>query len=562
MNNIDINQVEFGELQKIAEDMFKKFVFEKSDLNQEEFEKEIHRYARKILNANLRKDGITGARINIKDINNKLHPTTNGGMSFRERENGKETSVLAINFDKIINGTIAKNKRVTRGLSSNNPKIRMQTITSFFETMQHEYRHYKQDRAIILDDDRVGYTLKEKYVMAKEKACRFLDDKFFYKFKRNYEKQYKEADARLSGKTEALTICKNAYLLTKQKIINGELQNISIEDVDEDIFKRAVSRETNDIVMSNEISFFKATGNREKMTDNATTLAISCNKKILKLVPILGVEFDENGRKRTVDEIIKIEKSELKCEKDPEFRKQIEECMDMIYTQKFFYEMNDKDFKETVKRLGKEKTVEILNRCNRYNENTLIKNKQDLYSVQQDSKCIINGSSFVTNTRYNNCIKELEDEMYDKYIDNNKRLNTRINTLNHVKGIYKSKKEREKSLNKSINENKKFKFAVRILKDPIITLYNISEAFDTNKKNERGKSASKMIKSKNVYNYEEDEIDYDGEVPNLDEKKKEYIEKEDIKKQKIALLDEAKECYRESEKYEKYLKNKNIEKSR
>ena len=54
---------------------------------------------------------------------------------------------------------------------------------------------------------------------------------------------------------------------------------------------------------------------------------------------------------------------------------------------------------------------------------------------------------------------------------------------------------------------------------------------------------------------------YDIEDVDLDSKKKELREKKDIRAQKLALLQEAKDCYRESEKYLN-LKNKNIGKSR
>ena len=66
MNNIDINQADFNELQNIALEMFEKFVYNRADLSQEEFEKKLRTYTRRILNVNLAKDGIDNAKIDIK----------------------------------------------------------------------------------------------------------------------------------------------------------------------------------------------------------------------------------------------------------------------------------------------------------------------------------------------------------------------------------------------------------------------------------------------------------------------------------------------------------------
>ena len=49
MNNIDINQADFNELQNIALEMFEKFVYNRADLSQEEFEKKLRTYTRRIL---------------------------------------------------------------------------------------------------------------------------------------------------------------------------------------------------------------------------------------------------------------------------------------------------------------------------------------------------------------------------------------------------------------------------------------------------------------------------------------------------------------------------------
>ena len=49
MNNIDINQTDFNDLQDIALEMFDKFVYNRSNLKQEKFEKELRTYTRRIL---------------------------------------------------------------------------------------------------------------------------------------------------------------------------------------------------------------------------------------------------------------------------------------------------------------------------------------------------------------------------------------------------------------------------------------------------------------------------------------------------------------------------------
>ena len=76
----------------------------------------------------------------------------------------------------------------------------METITRYIETIQHEYRHYKQERATRLNEDYVGYTAEEKYMMSKEFASMGIKRRYFYKLKNNYKNFFIEADARLSGK--------------------------------------------------------------------------------------------------------------------------------------------------------------------------------------------------------------------------------------------------------------------------------------------------------------------------------------------------------------------------
>ena len=179
MNNIDINQTDFNDLQDIALEMFDKFVYNRSNFKQEEFEKELRTYTRRILNANLVKDGIDDAKIDIKSVDKKKAKTVNGSMSFKEDYGKKDNSVLKVNFNKIINGS----KRGNKGLSSPSTKGRMETITRYIETIQHEYRHYKQERATRLNEDYVGYTAEEKYMMSKEFASMGIKRRYFYKQK-------------------------------------------------------------------------------------------------------------------------------------------------------------------------------------------------------------------------------------------------------------------------------------------------------------------------------------------------------------------------------------------
>ena len=101
MNNIDINQADFNELQNIALEMFEKFVYNRADLSQEEFEKKLRTYTRRILNVNLAKDGIDNAKIDIKSIDKKKAKNVNGSMSFKEDYGKKDHSALKINFNKI-----------------------------------------------------------------------------------------------------------------------------------------------------------------------------------------------------------------------------------------------------------------------------------------------------------------------------------------------------------------------------------------------------------------------------------------------------------------------------
>ena len=94
----------------------------------------------------------------------------------------------------------------------------------------------------------------------------------------------------------------------------------------------------------------------------------------------------------------------------------------------------------------------------------------------------------------------------------------------------------------------------------MMILYRVSEVFDRNKKQEKKRVDPNTLRRKSVVSNNSFEY-YDKEDVDLELKKKEFREKKDIRDQKLALLEEAKDCYRESEKYLS-LKNKNIEKSR
>ena len=555
MNNIDINQADFNELQNIALEMFEKFVYNRANLSQEEFEKELRTYTRRILNVNLAKDGIYNAKIDIKSMDKRKAKNVNGSMSFKEDYGKKDHSALKINFNKIINGSNRGNK----GLSSPSTKVRMETITRFVETIQHEYRHYKQERATRLNEDYVGYTAEEKYLMSKEFASMGIKKRFFYKLKNNYKNFFIEADARLSGKTESLMICKKAYILTKELIRAGKLKRITQDDVDKDAFDRAVSRETNDIVMSNEMSLFDSTGNRNKIINNAATMAIASDSSILKTYPLLNIEYYKDGSKKPIDEIIKIENRELKSEADPEIKGQIYDCFNKIYSERILYGKN-KELQETTKRLGKEEMATIFNRCQEYNYNDYMKKKQDLHRLKNDTQCIINKNTFTTTSRYNEYMNSEEKKMDKVYNDIKQRLGYKEKITSNVRGVYNKKSQINRSLSEEKADNKKYKNMMKIFKRPMMFLYRVSEVFDRNKKQERrGVDPStlrrKKFMSDNNFEY------YDIEDVDLDSKKKELREKKDIRAQKLALLQEAKDCYRESEKYLN-LKNKNIGKSR
>ncbi len=554
MNNIDINESDYRKLQYITLEMFNKFVYNKANLSKEMFEKELLGYTRKILNANLEKDEIFNAKIDILPISKKKEKNVNGSMLFKEDLNSKNHSVMRVNISKVINGT--RNK----GLSSPNPKVRMETITRYIETIQHEYRHYKQKRAIRVNDDRVGYTSAEKHIMSRESASMGIKNEFFYKLKNNYKNYFMEADARLSGKTESLIISKPAYFQTKQMIKNGTLKNITIEDVDKDAFDRTVSRETNDIVMSNEMSFFKATGNRSRITSNATDFSIACNKKILKCYPFLGVEYNNDGTRKSLEDII-IQEQRIKNKNyDYQTQKDINDYFDMLYTDILVHKMTKEEFKETTKRIGKENMNELLGRCNNYNVNNRSKKKQDLYQLCENSQCIIDKNSFSTTQRYKEYIEDLDYKIDKEYNDVEKSIMQKENIVERINNVYKTKSQRRESLNNEIKENKKYKNVLKIIKKPVMMWYKISEAFENDKQNKRIVDPD-TLRRKSMYNSKSDFLYYDEDDVNLDEKRKELRELKDIREQKVALLTEAKDCYRESEKY-KISKEKNHEKSK
>lgn len=540
MNVTNANEDEYEKLQAIALEMFDKFVYKKTKLSKKELENELIKYSDEILKSNFSKDGIRDANIQIQTIVDTKGRLNNGGIVFNEFMPNKKPSIMYLNLKRVING------RESNGLLSNSTADRMQSITRYIETIQHEYRHYKQRRAVMLDEDKVGYTLVQKYMMAREFASREIKTSMFYRFKDNYKNQYIEGDARYAGRTEALVICKKAYLDLKKKIREGQQIGISLSNVDKDIFDMAVSRETNDIIMSNNLSFFKGTGNRNRITSNATELSVACNKNLLKLYPVLNLEYNKDGSRKPLDDIIKREQD---IENKGHSNEEQKELYDMIYTDILVHRNVRRELIELTRRVGKEKVNKLLDRCEEYNRRNADKNKEELEQTIKDSKAIVSKSAFKTSYAYDEYIEDLNNKISKQYDNINNKIIRKRKIVASVSNEYKTLKEVKKSLRKENRENKLTKNVFRVIKEPLIIWQSVKDHFTDKHKVKETKPD--VFRQRKIYDVEKD-LEYSSKSDiNLDEKKAQLDRLQKLKEEKEALLMETRSCYRESQEYTK-----------
>ena len=116
-------------------------------------------------------------------------------------------------------------------------------------------------------------------------------------------------------------------------------------------------------------------------------------KNLLKLYPVLNLEYNKDGSRKSLDDIIKREQD---IENKGHSNEEQKELYDMIYTDILVHRNVRRELIELTRRVGKGKVNKLLDRCEEYNRRNADKNKEELEQTIKDSKAIVSKSAFKT----------------------------------------------------------------------------------------------------------------------------------------------------------------------
>ncbi len=462
-------------IQNTIKDFFDDFVFERNDFTVEEFNNYMFEYSKEIVNLILEKNNIKG-NIEFK----QLHSAgVAGRMEYNEYSEGS-SSTMYLNLENAYGN---KDFNIF-GLKSFNIKGRFKEATSFINTLIHETQHYIQEYSVTKGlKTSNAYSLKEKYLLSLENANTRVGGFPYYNLGNNYRNCFIESDARISSELDTIEYCKPSLDNLYKEITRGNIKGLDEKDIDKYMLRLTGKRALNDVYYANKLRFSKEDINPKEALTTLASFSVADNPELLDKYPMLKLEFNEDGSRKTLDEIVAQRDAKIQeLEKSGKDSSEVKGLYNDILTNTICYTMSDKSLIEATRRLGKEKMKSIFEDLSlNAKENTDIQ-LQYLKDADEYAKQINNGTLSL-NDKYETSLDFVESGI----IDNNKEIEDKISSkydvVKNIRKIYKKQEDIDKSFSNEVKENKdtaliKRAWADDVGKDMFMDkLFNIKEKF-------------------------------------------------------------------------------------
>ncbi len=417
-------------IEKIVSEFGDKYILNTPNISKEDFKKEMEGLVENLINASMEKEQYAERNFRYEEIpfDSKKKSVTKGQTCYSV-PGEMNTTKFGINYDYFL----------AVGLSSPDPAERMAGLTELVETTFHEFRHYKQYRAVIHKENASNYTFEELYKLSSEMAATASNSELTYKYENNYKNWFFEADARQAGKNESIKASRGLY---------NKMYKKYPQEVEKDLLKRTMAREVDGTVIGKKMSFFGKYGNRNDVISSAARYNIARHPSLTHGYGILGYMYNENGTVKTIEEIIQRSNEVLEHFKDDKNKyEEVRDVFDRIKADRVLYLYSKDDMVEVAKRLGHEKMNNLYSDIDRITKKDYESQLNELDALVEDSKKVNDGCKYGPSREYYNEIEKRKNELTEGFASENKRLMELASKTKNVKE-YDSRVDKSKSLEK------------------------------------------------------------------------------------------------------------------
>ena len=381
-------------IEKIVSEFGDKYILNTPNISKEDFKKEMEGLVENLINASMEKEQYAERNFRYEEIpfDSKKKSVTKGQTCYSV-PGEMNTTKFGINYDYFL----------AVGLSSSDPAERMAGLTELVETTFHEFRHYKQYRAVIHKENASNYTFEELYKLSSEMAATASNSELTYKYENNYKNWFFEADARQAGKNESIKASRGLY---------NKMYKKYPQEVEKDLLKRTMAREVDGTVIGKKMSFFGKYGNRNDVISSAARYNIARHFK------------DDKNKYEEVRDVF-----------------------DRIKADRVLYLYSKDDMVEVAKRLGHEKMNNLYSDIDRITKKDYESQLNELDALLEDSKKVNDGCKYGPSREYYNEIEKRKNELTEGFASENKRLMELASKTKNVKE-YDSRVDKSKSLEK------------------------------------------------------------------------------------------------------------------
>lgn len=469
----------FENIQYIVKELSDELVTTKNIKSSGEIKEILKKYTDRLIQANLEKDKLT-EMLNIERGSVPIgFPNIHGCASFIP--GSKRPTRLSINFNYYAKAFITKN-----------PVNRMKAVSEYMETLQHEYRHCKQNLCITSKYNPLNYSQEELYTLSLEKFA-VMNRELVYKYKSNYRNFFLESDARQAGQNESIIACKKMY---------EQLYNYYPEAVERDYSERACERELGGSTSGNKMSYLFKVSNHNDIVYNCAKKHIEANVNKLKYYNSLKYSFNKDGSVKTMEQIL-ADEEKVKENLRGKSEKEIEDYYNLfsrVKANKLLYDFSSAELTEYTKRNGVKNVTETIKDTTEGLEN--LKNVQlsNFDSTSKDSLELLRSNERIGKSIvYDNVADRVKNRIKNAYTNEKNLLLGKIKEITRVPK-YTTSKEIRKSLDKEksrniVNEfNAKYRFKILKLGGRTAKLFRILPKSNTKIDYNRDKVVSTKIR--------------------------------------------------------------------
>lgn len=432
-------------IQNVIKDFFDDFVYERNDFTVEEFNNYMIEYSKEIVNLILEKNNIKG-NIEFKETH---RVGLNGRMEYNEYDEASSTMYL-----NLENAYGNKDFNIF-GLKSFNIKGRFKEATSFINTLIHETQHYIQEYTINKGiESNKAYSLKEKYLLSLEFANQRIGGFPYYNLGNNYRDCFLESDARISSGLDTIEYCKPVLNNLYKEISKGNIKGIDEKDIDKYILNLSGTRTLNDIYYANKLRLSKEDIHPKEALTTLADFSIAESPELLERYPMLKLEFNEDGSRKTLDELVTQRDAKiLELNEQGKDTKEFKGLYNDILTNTICYTMSDKSLIEATRRLGKEKIKNLFEDLSLNSRENLDLQLQYLKNADDYAKQL-NSGTFSLNDKYETRLDLVESSIKENNKEIENKISSKYDIVKNIRKFYTKQKDIDKSLANEIKENK------------------------------------------------------------------------------------------------------------